>query len=111
MNRKRINKSPLPAERVTEQIGQHVEDELLRGNRGEHPHSGQPCPRPGCDGMLHVESTRVIGGTRRRYLKCRKCGVAPENHIQLVPLEYAPRQSPRTKRFFVLPVYLNRLAE
>jgi hypothetical protein len=65
----------------------------------EKPHSGQPCSQPGCDGVLRVETTRVRGPYRRRYLKCNKCGIAPANNIQLVPLYFAPRQPARRKDF------------
>ena len=51
----------------------------------EKPYSGQPCPQPGCDGVLRVETTRICGEYRRRYLKCKKCGVAPENN-KIAPL-------------------------
>jgi hypothetical protein len=63
----------------------------------DKPCSGQPCLHPGCDGVLRVETSRVRGEYRRRYLKCNKCGVAPANNIQLVPLYFAPRQPARGK--------------
>jgi hypothetical protein len=94
MVKKRINKSPLPVEGVKERTDQ-FEQQPLGAKRVEHPYSGQRCPRPGCDGVLHVESTKIFGDYRLRYLKCAKCGVAPEKHSQIVPLEHAPRQSTR----------------
>jgi hypothetical protein len=95
MVRKRINTSPLRVEVVKEGTDQYVKQQPLFGEHVEHPYSGQRCPRPGCDGVLHVESTKIFGDYRLRYLKCAKCGVAPEKHIQIVPLEHAPRQSTR----------------
>jgi hypothetical protein len=65
----------------------------------EKPHSGQPCPQPDCDGVLRVETTRVCGDYRRRYLTCKKCGLAPENNIECLPLRYAPPQPPRRKKY------------
>jgi hypothetical protein len=111
MGRKKNQEAPLSAVTVKNQIGQYVEEQRMRAKPLERVYSGQPCPQPGCDGVLHVESTRVIGSYRRRYLKCSKCRTAPENHVQLVPLEFAPRRSPRQNRIFGLPIYASRLAE
>jgi hypothetical protein len=68
-------------------------------NHQLQPYSGQPCPQPGCDGVLRVESSRVGGEYRRCYFKCSKCHKAPENNIQSVPLRYAPPQASRGKHF------------
>lgn len=65
------------------------------------PYPGKPCPLPGCDGILFVESTRICGDNRRRYFKCRKCGQSPQNNIQSLPLRYAPQQ-PRRRRSFLV---------
>jgi hypothetical protein len=64
---------------------------------GNGPHIGDPCPREACDGVLHVESTRVDeeAGVRYRYLRCRTCRCKPTIHVQIVPLHYAPRQKGR----------------
>ena len=67
----------------------------------DSPHSGQPCPQPGCNGVLRVETTRVCGEYRRRYLKCNQCHCAPEHNLEIVKLQYAPPQSPRRKYFSI----------
>ncbi len=64
---------------------------------GDQPYSGQPCPQPGCDGVLRVETTRVGAEYRRRYLKCKKCRVAPEKNVESILLRYALRQPARRK--------------
>jgi hypothetical protein len=69
-------------------------------NRFDQPYSGKPCQQLGCDGVLRVETTMVHGDTRRRYLKCKKCGISPANNIQSVPLQYAPRQPRRSNNSF-----------
>lgn len=67
---------------------------------GHGPQIGDPCPREKCTGVLKVGTTKVIAqeGIRKRFLVCRKCGCSPENNIQIVPLHYAPPQSPRPKK-------------
>ena len=64
----------------------------------DQPYSGQPCPQPGCDGVLRVETSRVRGEYRRRYFKCEKCCLAPENNVQSVLLKYAPPKASRRKK-------------
>jgi hypothetical protein len=61
------------------------------------PTTGDQCPAPNCKGHLFVETSRIVGNTRRQFLKCDTCGENPPDHIRAIPLEYAPpRKSRRT---------------
>lgn len=55
--------------------------------------AGDPCPN--CKAFLNVVTTRIIEGTRKRYIGCRACGYAPEDNVRTVPLAQAPRQPQR----------------
>lgn len=55
--------------------------------------SGDQCPVEECGGKLLVYSTRIVGNSRVRYLRCNLCGATPEHNKQMVPLEYGPSRS------------------
>ena len=53
--------------------------------------AGDPCPE--CKvSRLNVANTKIVLGTRKRYLKCRACGYIPEDNIRTVTLAEAPKQ-------------------
>lgn len=52
--------------------------------------SGDPCPE--CKAYLNVYATKIIEGTRKRYIRCRACGFTPTENIITIPLAQAPRQ-------------------
>jgi hypothetical protein len=49
-----------------------------------------------CSVPLATYSTRVVGSSRIRYLRCPQCGARPAENIAVVPLAHAPRRRPRS---------------
>ncbi len=46
---------------------------------------------PTCKTPLYVYSTKIIAGTRKRYYHCPTCRHLPEQNVETIPLERAPR--------------------
>lgn len=46
------------------------------------------CPK--CNSVVQVVNTRIVGGSRIRYIGCRGCGYRPPHNKRIVPLIYAP---------------------
>lgn len=69
----------------------------LELTNGHGPQIGDPCPRE-CGGVLGVVKTEVLesAALRVRTLACRRCKCRPERSKQVLPLRYAPPQSPRS---------------
>jgi len=49
-----------------------------------------------CHVPLATYSTRVVGSSRVRYLRCPQCGTRPADNITVVPLAHAPRRGTKS---------------
>ena len=49
-----------------------------------------------CHVPLATYSTRVVGSSRIRYLRCPQCGARPGDNITVVPLSHAPRRGTKS---------------
>ena len=49
-----------------------------------------------CHVPLATYSTRVVGSSRMRYLRCPQCGARPVDNITVDPVAHAPRRGSKS---------------